>query len=1318
MSQLPPRHNDLGHGRYPGSPTVSSHYPPATTTSSHSQTSLREPYDSRDRRGFPPLPHDDPARSNSRSSSRSASRHEDPIGHLIGGERSSGHSGSNSMASHRPIQADLREIKKEPIDDIDWRSAPPPPPVHSRHSSGSNAARWLPHSSHAPPPHRSALNSFPPSPQLPPPSGHSSTPSYSERSHMHHGSGPSSPLRPLLPPISTDVRIPLGQPPRPSSSSSYSSHQHPHMQHLPPLSRVPSTDLSLGSRPPPPLPATPFTASHPPSPPFRPQPAPIAEPPPEPVLSSHLSSSRPPTRSAPQGPIPAMPLNTVADTLHEPTPPPVVQPIHSSPQRPTNVNTNGDVLEVNGSLEILQTPAPGPLRSALEQAVATEKSTAMDIDDDAGSEASAPMGSIKQKSKENGIVSSPTKRPRRTKAKASAQDADRMDVDDEATGADEGDRHTNREGPQSLGDALRQHVLKRASTDDCFDFDVVETVLKRNKLMVDQPSSRNRTSPDQLVFDMVHSPAMEDVIDTNDHIQPYLLEKVTAEIEEAKDKADRLKEQYRALNKQWQTYCQELDRQAMNEVALKTPVPSTPVDSLPPLSATLPTGRATRRTAGNLGLMADAVRSEAEFEQVMATLGSEDLADPNFLSIRNAAKIPDMISVTPDASLLNVQFDDRNGEVDYPEQFYDVATALGDWTEEEKEIFMDQFALNGKQFGKVAERLKHKTAEQCVLYYYIQKGSVVNFREVMSRGARGRRKRGGYGRRGFALLSGKQKGNALLTDIRTKMGDDEAADSPGGSPKQNTDVELPSTRRQSRRNAGSITPALLEVETGSRTRASRAAGAAANSRLRKGSPENSDADTPMRESGAESGDSNQDGDSGTPAAETRPKTRRARKPTQAADGSVNVPPARRKPLASSYWSAAEKAVFVEQLEQHGRNWTAIAAVLTTKSATQCRNYYQNNLRDSKSTFAEIAKAAEARNNMPPRRSRGGKKAKETTETRDPSPAWDSEGTPNENAPVQWNDSGAAAPSNPPTFQPPSSFYGQPNSASVKPDGDPSYSQSSGGSRPAEAVHRPIQQVHSWTTFGPESYAAMSSASAASQNGEYTRPTSSQKVPTITPSHEKAFNEEKRIPEHHRHAVPQRIEQPHIQSSHISHRVYTHDYPPNGVHGPPMSQPMHHHYERSIRSQPQYGGSSPPNPYASYPSTASPISPVGARQTPTPHSPFTQQSRTSSWNQVTSPTNQLHSPGGRNAPSPDAGRRPKPTSPSSSRSSYTHHSSHPREYLPTSQPTSLPPFGSKPLPAGATRSSSNHHHHSNASVGSATSSSLPPTPTTSRPSRAA
>ncbi|KAG8896631.1 hypothetical protein FRC00_005640, partial [Tulasnella sp. 408] len=548
---------------------------------------------------------------------------------------------------------------------------------------------------------------------------------------------------------------------------------------------------------------------------------------------------------------------------------------------------------------------------------------------------------------------------RKHKGRQARRAAEDMDVDDDPARQYLGAGLPSAQDSEAITQYLRSN--KRLESDT--EMDLVEDVLAQNHHLVDTLSSRQPTTADQLVHEIARSAQTEALIqDYCDGTRDVIVAQVKRGYDDVSAKVRQLRNQYLTLNRDWEVRCADLDREKQlisEKQALKTPVPTTPSVDTPSFSANsfFTSGRTTRRTTGGLGnLMADAVRSDLEFEQVMASLGNEDLVDPNILSIRNAATIPDMLSVQPRARpLLDVVYDDTNGVVEYPEQFYDVSSSLGDWTEEEKEIFMEQFAVNGKQFGKIADHLRYKTAEQCVLFYYISKKSLVDYGEVLNskKYARGRRKV--LARRNIAANLGKQKGNALLTDIRTTAGEATPADSPNGSPK-NTDIELGgpvAPRRRGRPPANGL---------GERTRPVRGA-----ARGRRGASPDSDMETPANVASGEEGSSSENDGEAPSATEGG---RRTNKPRRAAAERRDVPtptpstPAEKKKESkkgrpSSHWSALERKVYLEQLALYGKSWYHIAQEVKTKTPAQCRNFYKANEKDM--GLDKIVEAWEAQN---------------------------------------------------------------------------------------------------------------------------------------------------------------------------------------------------------------------------------------------------------------------------------------------------------------------------------------------------------------------
>ncbi|KZS87267.1 hypothetical protein SISNIDRAFT_319528 [Sistotremastrum niveocremeum HHB9708] len=189
-------------------------------------------------------------------------------------------------------------------------------------------------------------------------------------------------------------------------------------------------------------------------------------------------------------------------------------------------------------------------------------------------------------------------------------------------------------------------------------------------------------------------------------------------------------------------------------------------------------------------------------ERVIAGLNNDNATDPNYLAADNLARIPDMISLTMGDNV--VLYDDSNGLIEDPHQFFDFGARPEVWTEEEKDIFLHQYALYPKQFGAIAKALENKSPADCVLFYYLHKKGHIDFRDAVTRFAPGRRRRG-------ARKSGKQKGNALISDIASSRPRRVAQkDSPAPSPFP--DGEEPRPRRRGRPSNAELAAAALAAK--------------------------------------------------------------------------------------------------------------------------------------------------------------------------------------------------------------------------------------------------------------------------------------------------------------------------------------------------------------------------------------------------------------------------------------------------------------------------------------------------------------------------
>ncbi|KAI0052136.1 hypothetical protein FA95DRAFT_1484221, partial [Auriscalpium vulgare] len=230
----------------------------------------------------------------------------------------------------------------------------------------------------------------------------------------------------------------------------------------------------------------------------------------------------------------------------------------------------------------------------------------------------------------------------------------------------------------SLQDALKVVISARRQYDLQTREERINPVLSANNALATSEAPTS-ASCQALLDDVMEGARSQPRMDVASTVRPSLVKYVTARQETVSEKVTRLRQEYLDLHHKWVEMCAMLDNSnqpsASEEIAAVS-------------------GRTTRRSAAVLG---DAVRSDLEMEQIIASLGNEELYDPAHLAIRNVAIIPDMISVT--RGKVDYVLDDTNNLVDDPASFYDIGAGMAAWTDAEKEIFKDKYAAHPKQFG-------------------------------------------------------------------------------------------------------------------------------------------------------------------------------------------------------------------------------------------------------------------------------------------------------------------------------------------------------------------------------------------------------------------------------------------------------------------------------------------------------------------------------------------------------------------------------------------------------------------------------------------
>lgn len=469
---------------------------------------------------------------------------------------------------------------------------------------------------------------------------------------------------------------------------------------------------------------------------------------------------------------------------------------------------------------------------------------------------------------------------------------------------------------KTLPEVLRYVVERRMPEDLLLRENRVEPILSSNLRLATKKEEANPMNTTAALFNSVTEKlykANDQIAATKLALQYRLAERSEAHLH----KLENMDKEYLDLRMQWLSKNAALDNQARVLAAEQA--------ELQPVATS---GRTTRRSTAMMG---DLVRSDLEYEQILASLGNDDLTDPARLCKANLAIIPDMATVEFPSPYV---YDDSNHLVQDPATYYGPITGTDDWTEEEKSIYQEQFALYPKQFGVIAEALPGKTAKQCVDFYYLHKKVLIDFRKIVTQF--GNRKGRGRGRR-----MASKKGSALMKDIRQHDAE------------VKSDATTASSRRRVTAASGSAEPKkptasrrtiIMQVEDSS-TAASTPEPEGTKRKRRRVEPVAREDD---------------ELDSSTKTVKRAPRrTANTRKPKPtipttpvAVETTEEVvtpsaptvpPPPRVKPKTTMvHWSDEDKSSFLALLSQHGEDFKRIAASMPNKTTIQVTNFYKAN----------------------------------------------------------------------------------------------------------------------------------------------------------------------------------------------------------------------------------------------------------------------------------------------------------------------------------------------------------------------------------------
>ncbi|XP_021113299.1 nuclear receptor corepressor 2 isoform X3 [Heterocephalus glaber] len=282
------------------------------------------------------------------------------------------------------------------------------------------------------------------------------------------------------------------------------------------------------------------------------------------------------------------------------------------------------------------------------------------------------------------------------------------------------------------------------------------------------------------------------------------------------------------------------------------------------------------------GLSMSAARSEHEVSEIIDGLSEQENLEKQ---MRQLAVIPPMLY---DADQQRIKFINMNGLMDDPMKVYKDRQVMNMWSEQERETFREKFMQHPKNFGLIASFLERKTVAECVLYYYLTKKNE-NYKSLVRRS---------YRRRGKSQQ--------------------QPPPPPRSSQEEKEEKEKEAEKEEEKPDVESGKEELGKEKT----------------------DDTSGEDNDEKEAVASKGRK-------TANSQGRRKGRITRSMANEANSDEAVTPQQSAELASlemnetSRWTEEEMETAKKGLLEHGRNWSAIARMVGSKTVSQCKNFYFN-----------------------------------------------------------------------------------------------------------------------------------------------------------------------------------------------------------------------------------------------------------------------------------------------------------------------------------------------------------------------------------------
>uniref|UniRef100_A0A8C1NUP9 Nuclear receptor corepressor 2 n=1 Tax=Cyprinus carpio TaxID=7962 RepID=A0A8C1NUP9_CYPCA len=296
--------------------------------------------------------------------------------------------------------------------------------------------------------------------------------------------------------------------------------------------------------------------------------------------------------------------------------------------------------------------------------------------------------------------------------------------------------------------------------------------------------------------------------------------------------------------------------------------------------------RMQNRVAQRSGGLASAARSEHEVSEIIDGISEQENSEKQ---MRQLAVIPPMLF---DAEQQRIKFINMNGLMDDPMKVYKDRQVMNMWSEQEKDTFREKFIQHPKNFALIASFLERKTVAECVLFYYLTKKNE-NYKNIVRRS---------YRRQGRNKVS-----------MRLHLPNNQQAQQ---QVNRNSQEEKDDKEKEK------------EVDR-----------------------EEDKAEGEEKEDDDTSGEDGEEKEPPVTAKGRRTANSRGHRKGRVTRSMTNEQEENTSPLSSelanlemnesSRWTEEEMETAKKGLLQYGRNWSAIAKMVGSKTVSQCKNFYFN-----------------------------------------------------------------------------------------------------------------------------------------------------------------------------------------------------------------------------------------------------------------------------------------------------------------------------------------------------------------------------------------